>query len=74
MDAFDLGSADASDRLLVPARLYGRDAERTVLLDGFKRCADGASVFCLLDGEEGSGSRDSSRNSICPSLSVRDSS
>lgn len=55
IDAFDLGSADASDRLLVPARLYGRDTERAVLLDGFTRCAGGASVLCLLKGEEGVG-------------------
>ena len=29
IDAFELGSADASDRLLLPARLYGRDTERS---------------------------------------------
>ncbi len=55
IDPFELGSADASDRLLVPARLYGRDGERAVLLDGFRHSAGGASVFCLLTGEEGVG-------------------
>jgi predicted ATPase/serine phosphatase RsbU (regulator of sigma subunit) len=55
IDAFELGSVDASDRLLVPARLYGRDRERAVILDGFSRCAGGTTVFCLLKGEEGVG-------------------
>lgn len=55
IDPFELGSADASDRLLVPARLYGRDRERAQLLDGFRSCAGGATVFSLLTGEEGVG-------------------
>jgi PAS domain S-box-containing protein len=56
IDSFSLGTRDASDRLLLPEKLYGRDAERTALLDSFDRVvASGEPELVLISGYSGVG-------------------
>jgi predicted ATPase/two-component sensor histidine kinase len=53
---FALGSHDASDRLLVPEKLYGREAEVEALLGAFDRvAARGNPELVLLSGYSGIG-------------------
>jgi len=54
--AFTLGSHDASDRLLIPEKLYGRDAEIGGLLAAFNRVvAEGTTELVLVSGYAGIG-------------------
>jgi PAS domain S-box-containing protein len=54
--AFTLGTRDASDRLLMPEKLYGRDREREALLAAFAHVvASGAPVLLLVSGYSGIG-------------------
>jgi predicted ATPase len=54
--SFRLGMHDASDRLRIPEKLYGRDREVKALLDAFKRVvADGTSQLALVAGYSGIG-------------------
>jgi PAS domain S-box-containing protein len=56
IDPFPLAGQDISDRLLVPEKLYGRDAERKVLLDAFDRvAASGKMELVLVSGYSGIG-------------------
>jgi PAS domain S-box-containing protein len=56
IDPFALGAHDVSDLLRVPEKLYGRDAERQVLLDAFDRvAANGRTEFVLVSGYSGVG-------------------
>jgi PAS domain S-box-containing protein len=56
IDSFSLGTHDASDRLWIPERLYGRDREVKVLLDAFERVvATGTSGLALVAGYSGIG-------------------
>ncbi len=56
LDAFALGTQDASDRLMIPERLYGREAEVATLLAAFERVvAHGATEFVLVSGYSGIG-------------------
>lgn len=56
IDAFPLGGHDASDRLLIPERLYGRDREVGTLLDAFERVvAHGTPELMLVSGFAGIG-------------------
>ena len=56
IEAFALGTHDASDRLLVPEKLYGRDAEIDGLLAAFNRVvAEGTTQFALISGYAGVG-------------------
>ena len=56
IDPFPLGTHDASDRLLIPEKLYGRDRETKVLLDAFDRVvANGVPELVLLSGYSGIG-------------------
>ncbi|HUB11241.1 MAG TPA: serine/threonine-protein kinase PknK, partial [Acetobacteraceae bacterium] len=56
IDAFALGAHDASDRLLIPEKLYGRDAEIDSLLAAFNRVvAEGTTQLVLVSGYAGIG-------------------
>ncbi len=56
IDSFSLGTHDASDRLWIPERLYGRDREVKILLDAFERVVvNGTSGLALVAGYSGIG-------------------
>jgi PAS domain S-box-containing protein len=56
IDAFPLGTYDASDRLLIPEKLYGREYEVNTLLAAFDRVAvDGTPELVLVSGYSGVG-------------------
>ena len=56
MEPFPLGTHDASDRLLVPEKLYGRDQERKVILRAFDEVVTtGAPQLVLVSGYSGIG-------------------
>src|SRR5271169_364319 len=56
IDPFPLGARDMSERLLIPEKLYGRDAERKVLLDAFDRVVtSGRAELVLVSGSSGIG-------------------
>jgi predicted ATPase len=53
---FKLGERDATDRLLMIEKLYGRDHERLALLDAFEHMvATGMPILVLLSGYSGVG-------------------
>jgi PAS domain S-box-containing protein len=56
IESFPLGSQDASDRLLIPERLYGREREIDTLLAAFDRVvAHGTPELVLVSGYSGIG-------------------
>jgi predicted ATPase len=56
IEPFLLGTHDASDRLLIPEKLYGRDRESQALLEAFDRVvAHGAPDLVLVSGYSGIG-------------------
>src|SRR5260221_940426 len=56
IDSFLLGAHDASDRLLIPEKLYGRDRESKALLEAFDRVvARGTPELVLVSGYSGIG-------------------
>jgi predicted ATPase/signal transduction histidine kinase len=56
IDPFPLGGQDASDRLLLPEKLYGREKEIGMLLAAFDRVvADGRPELVLVSGYSGVG-------------------
>jgi len=56
IDPFALGTHDRSDRLLVPEKLYGREAEIGTLTAAFDRVvAEGRAEFVLVSGYAGIG-------------------
>ena len=56
VDPFPLGALDASDRLLIPERLYGREREIETLLASFNRVvARGTPELVLVSGYSGIG-------------------
>ena len=56
IEAFPLGAHDASDRLLIPEKLYGREGEIDVLLAAFDRVVThGTSELVLVSGYSGIG-------------------
>jgi PAS domain S-box-containing protein len=56
IDPFPLGAHDASDRLLIPEKLYGRDRASKVLLDAFDRVVEsGTPELVLVSGYSGIG-------------------
>jgi PAS domain S-box-containing protein len=53
---FDLGANDVSDRLLMPEKLYGREAEIEALRTAFERVAtQGTAELVLVSGQAGIG-------------------
>ena len=56
IEAFALGAHDASDRLLIPEKLYGRGAEIGALIKAFDRVvASGKTELVLVSGYSGIG-------------------
>jgi predicted ATPase/signal transduction histidine kinase len=56
IESFPLGSQDASDRLLIPEQLYGRDREIDILVSAFNRVvAHGTPELVLVSGYSGIG-------------------
>src|SRR5258706_2910657 len=56
IDAFGLGAHDASDRLLISEKLYGREPEIDSLLTAFNRViTDGTPALLLVSGYSGVG-------------------
>ncbi|WP_437870813.1 AAA family ATPase [Sorangium sp. So ce363] len=56
IEPFPLGEQDASDRLQIPQKLYGRDEEIGVLLRAFERVLDtGSPELVLISGYSGIG-------------------
>lgn len=55
IDAFELGAKDHDGTIDVPHTLYGRDADRRVLLDAFDAAAHGGRAFVLVSGAPGIG-------------------
>ena len=56
IEPFPLGTQDASERLLLPERLYGREREIDALLAAFDRVvADGTTQLLLVSGYSGVG-------------------
>ena len=56
IEPFVTGAHDASDRLAIPEKLYGRDRERTELLEAFDRvAASGTPEMVLVSGYSGIG-------------------
>jgi PAS domain S-box-containing protein len=56
IEPFALAAHDASDRLLIPEKLYGRDAEIASLVAAFERVvAGGTTEFALISGYAGIG-------------------
>ena len=56
IEPFPLGAHDASDRLLIPEKLYGREREIETLLAAFDRVvANGATELVLVSGYSGIG-------------------
>ncbi|MBD1898809.1 AAA family ATPase [Trichocoleus sp. DQ-A3] len=52
---FISGSADKAGQLLIPQKLYGREAEVTTLLNTFERVSDGTGEMMLVSGYSGIG-------------------
>jgi len=56
IDPFPLGERDASDRLQIPQKLYGRDEELALLLRAFRRVVEtGSPELVLVSGYSGIG-------------------
>jgi predicted ATPase/signal transduction histidine kinase len=55
IDPFPLGAHDASDRLLMPKQLYGREREIETLLTCFDRAAHGTLELVFVTGYSGIG-------------------
>ncbi|MEM9622816.1 MAG: AAA family ATPase [Pseudomonadota bacterium] len=52
---FALGKEDHTGRFVIPARLYGRDAELSQLMDAFQQCLDGRVGAFFVSGYSGVG-------------------
>jgi predicted ATPase len=52
---FEPGARDVFQRIMSPARLYGREDDTAQLLAAFERVADGASEVLLVSGDPGVG-------------------
>jgi len=62
---FPLGAHDASDRLLIPEKLYGRERETAALLTAFERVvAQGIPELVLVSGYSGIGKSSASSDVI----------
>lgn len=52
---FTIGARDVSDQFAIPDRLFGREAERELLLAAFARACAGAPVLAYVEGPAGIG-------------------
>ncbi|HEY9810314.1 MAG TPA: AAA family ATPase [Halomicronema sp.] len=55
IESFSLGKEDASGQLLIPQKLYGREAEVAELMAAFQRVSEGAGETLLISGYSGIG-------------------
>ena len=55
ISAFDLGTHDFADRLLIPQRLYGREVELRQLAGAFEETLEGRPALLLIGGYSGVG-------------------
>ncbi|MEG4201223.1 AAA family ATPase [Microcoleus sp. Pol12A5] len=55
IQSFEIGQRDVSDRFLIPEKLYGREAEVSILLQAFERVSQGATEMMLVAGFSGIG-------------------
>ncbi len=55
IEHFAIGKRDISDRFVIGEKLYGREQEVKILLEGFERVASGTSEFMLVAGFSGIG-------------------
>ncbi|WP_299402340.1 PAS domain S-box protein [Acaryochloris sp. IP29b_bin.148] len=55
IERFEVGQNDVCDRILIPEKLYGREADVQILLDAFERVVQGASELRLVAGYSGVG-------------------
>ncbi|MBD2505719.1 AAA family ATPase [Nostoc muscorum FACHB-395] len=55
IEHFAIGKRDISDRFIMAEKLYGREQEVKILLEGFERVASGTSEFMLVAGFSGIG-------------------
>ncbi len=55
IDSFEIAQKDISDRLQIPQKLYGREAEIETLLKGFEQVSVGACKTVLVTGPAGIG-------------------
>lgn len=53
--SFPLGGRDASARLRIPQRLYGREAEIATIVEAFERSTVGETELLLVSGPSGTG-------------------
>ena len=71
IDPFALGARDVPDRLVIPEKLYGRDAEVETLLAAFEQVATlGGTGVVLLSGDSGAG-KSSVVNELHDALAAR---
>lgn len=52
---FELGEKDASTRMQIPQKLYGREAETAAIIAAFERAAMGPAELLLVSGFSGTG-------------------
>lgn len=55
MEPFELASSDISERWVVPAHFYGRQAEQETLREALQRATNGATEVVWVSGNEGIG-------------------
>lgn len=55
IESFELARFDRSDEFNISTRIYGRDAEITILLQAFERAADGGRELVMVAGYSGIG-------------------
>jgi predicted ATPase/serine/threonine protein kinase/signal transduction histidine kinase len=55
LDSFVIGQRDISDRLRIPQKLYGREAEMEILISGFDAVSSGSCKLVLVTGQAGIG-------------------
>ncbi|MBD2595677.1 AAA family ATPase [Nostoc spongiaeforme FACHB-130] len=55
IDSFKIANRDVCDRFIIPDKLYGREAEVSILLEAFERVSLGATEMMLVAGFSGIG-------------------
>jgi histidine kinase len=70
IEPFPLATQDASDRLLIPQTLYGREADIKAIVEAFERSASGTTQFMTVCGYSGIG-KTSLINEVQRSIAAR---